>query len=172
MLLKNKDRSRLAVYAMIALAGVLTPASAFATTPVSLPAGLHTVVEASQLHPKVVIPGDIVDVTLRTGETRIVLNGPATPPVIADAVPGTFTFSLAQKSGATLINVRDFGILDGDAALIRPIKFDDGSTSFTLKAGQRRTVKITTFMASGTGTLRWAPLNHYVADWQFVQETD
>ncbi len=77
---------------MIALAGVLTPASAFATTPVSLPAGLHTVVEASQLHPKVVIPGDIVDVTLRTGETRIVLNGPATPPVIADAVPGTFTF--------------------------------------------------------------------------------
>ena len=158
---------------VIALVGVLTPAGAFAMTPAPQSTqNLQQVIQASQLHPQVVIPGDILNVSLRTGQTRVILVGPATPPVIADAVPGTFTFSFAQKSGATVINVRDFGILDGNAALIRPVKFDDGTSSFTLKIGQRRTVKITAFMASGTGTLRWAPLNHYVADWQFVQETD
>ena len=67
--------------------------------------------------------------------------------------------------------MRDFGILDGNAALIRPVRFDDGSKRFTLKAGQKRTVHLTEVMAVGTGTLRWAPLNHYVADWQFVEET-
>jgi len=117
------------------------------------------------------IPGDTVDVTLRTGLTQVVLVGPVIPQVSADALPGTFTFTFVQKSGKTLINIRDFGILDGAAALIRPIRFDDGTTSFYLKAGERRTVKLTTFMAVGTGTLRWAPLNHYVTDWQFVEET-
>jgi len=154
----------------MALAGVATPASAVAVS--SAPRAAPQVLQASQLHPQLAIPGDVIDVTLRTGQTRVVLVGPATPPVIANAVPGTFTFSFAQKSGTTAINVRDIGILDGNDSLIRPVKFDDGTTSFILKAGQRRTVKITTFMASGTGTLRWAPLNHYVVDWQFVQETD
>ena len=169
-LTKSKTQNRLAVWVVIALVGELTPAGALAATPT--PHTSPQVLQASQLHPQLAIPGDIIAVTLRTGKTQVVLVGPATPPVIAAAVPGTFTFNLVQKSGATLINVRDFGILDGNDSLIRPVRFDDGTTSFTLKAGQRRTVKITTFMASGTGTLRWAPLNHYVADWQFVQETD
>ena len=166
----NNRRNRLAVWTVIALIGVLTPVGAIAATPV--PHTSPQVLQASQLHPQLAIPGDLIDVTLRTGKTQVVLVGPATPQIIAAAVPGTFTFSFVQKSGLTLIDVRDFGILDGNDSLIRPVRFDDGTTAFTLKAGQRRTVKITTFMASGTGTLRWAPLNHYVADWQFVQETD
>ena len=166
----SSTRNRLVVWVVIALVGVLTPAGALAATPTPHP--LVHVLQASQLHPQLAIPGDVIDVTLRTGRTRVVLVGPAIPPVIASAVPGTFTFSFAQRSGTTAINVRDIGILDGNDSLIRPVKFDDGTTSFILKAGQRRTVKITTFMASGTGTLRWAPLNHYVVDWQFVQETD
>ncbi len=166
----SSTRNRLLVCIVITLVGVLTPAGAVAVSPA--PRASAQVLQASQLHPQLAIPGDVIDVTLRTGRTRVVLVGPAIPPVIASAVPGTFTFSFAQKSGATVINVRDIGILDGNDSLIRPVRFDDGSTSFILKAGQRRTVKITSFMASGTGTLRWAPLNHYVVDWQFVQESD
>lgn len=168
----NKGKNRLAVCALIALAGVLTPASAFGVSKTPKPnSKIHQVVQASQSHPQLAIPGDTVDVTLRTGKTEVFVVGPTIPQVSADALPGTFTFSFTQKSGKTLIDIRDFGILDGNDVLIRPIRFDDGSTSFFLTAGQKRTVKITTFMAVGTGTLRWAPLNHYVTDWQFVEET-
>ena len=160
------------VCTLIALAGVLTPASAFGIPKTPKPTNkIHQVVQASQSHPQLAIPGDTVDVTLRTGKTQVLLLGPTIPQVSADALPGTFTFSFIQMTGKTLINIRDFGILDGADALIRPVRFDDGSTSFYLAAGQKRTVKITTFMAVGTGTLRWAPLNHYVTDWQFVEET-
>jgi len=169
----NKNRTYLAVSLAIALAGVITPAGAFAASqsPKPITPLIHQVIRASQKAPQMAIPGDTVDVTLRTGLTQVVLVGPVIPQVSADALPGTFTFTFVQKSGKTLINIRDFGILDGAAALIRPIRFDDGTTSFYLKAGERRTVKLTTFMAVGTGTLRWAPLNHYVTDWQFVEET-
>lgn len=158
------------VACLIALAGVLSPVSAFALSPTP-PSGIHQVIQASQTHPQLAIPGDIVAVALRTGKTDVVVVGPVIPQISADALPGTFTFSFVQESGKTLINIRDFGILDGAAALIRPMKFDDGSTSFYLSKGQKRTVKITTIMAIGTGTLRWAPLNRYVADWQFVEES-
>jgi len=166
----SKGRNRLAILAAFALAGVFTPANANAVSSPT-PSHLHQVMAASQLHPALAIPGDAVDVTLRTGKTEVVLQGPTIPQVSADALPGTFTFNFIQKSGKTLINIRDFGILDGADALIRPVKFDDGSTSFYLSSGQRRSVRVTTFMAVGTGTLRWAPLNHYVVDWQFVEET-
>ena len=169
----SKNRQNLAVLIAIALAGVLTPASAFAISPAPKPTHplIHQVIRASQSKPQMAIPGDTVDVTLRTGVTRVVIVGPVIPQVSADALPGTFTFTFVQKSGKTLINIRDFGILDGAAALIRPNHFDNGTTSFYLKAGERKSVKLTTFMAVGTGTLRWAPLNHYVTDWQFVEET-
>lgn len=168
----SKGRSRLAISAVIALAGIISPAGAFAVSSTPNYSGkIHQVIIASQLHPQVAIPGDTIDVTLRTGKTRVVLVGPTIPQLSADALPGTFAFTFTQKTGRTLINIRDFGILDGADALIRPIKFDDGTTSFYLSAGSSRTVKITTFMAVGTGTLRWAPLNHYVVDWQFVEET-
>jgi hypothetical protein len=169
----NKNRMNLAISLAIALAGAITPAGAFATSPTPKPSTpvIHQIIRASQKAPQMAIPGDTVDVTLRTGVTQVVLVGPVIPQVSADALPGTFTFTFLQKSGKTLINIRDFGILDGAAALIRPIRFDDGSTSFYLKAGDKRSVKLTTFMAVGTGTLRWAPLNHYVTDWQFVEET-
>jgi hypothetical protein len=162
------SRARLALYSAIALAGVFTPAGAFAA---STAPQVHQVIHASQANPKMAIPGDTVDVTLKTGRTEVLVVGPVIPQVSADALPGTFTFRFTQRTGKTLINIRDFGILDGAAALIRPIHFDDGSTSFYLSKGQVKTVKITTFMAVGTGTLRWAPLNHYVTDWQFVEET-
>lgn len=162
-----------AIFIVIALAGALSPAGAFAISPTPNPhaPNIHQIIRASQSKPQLAIPGDLVDVTLRTGVTRVLLVGPVIPQVSADALPGTFTFSFSQMSGKTLISIKDFGILDGAAALIRPMKFDDGSTSFYLKAGEKRTVKLTTFMAVGTGTLRWAPLNHYVTDWQFVEET-
>ena len=168
----NKTRGRFAVSVAIALVGAIAPAGAFAVSPTPTPPAIHQILQASQAHPVLAIPGDPVDVTLKTGKTRVLLVGPKTPPVIANALPSTFIFSFQQESGKTLIDIHDFGILDGDATLIRPIHFDDGSISFYLNKGQKRTVKITTFMASGTGTLRWAPLNHYVTDWQFVEETD
>lgn len=117
------------------------------------------------------IPGDTIDVTLKTGVTTVQLLGPVIPQVTADALPGTFTFTFRQRSGKTLISVNDFGILDGEATLIRPVQFDNATKSFYLSAGQTRTVKMTEFMAVGTGTLRWAPLKSYVIDWQFVEET-
>ena len=161
------------VFLAIALAGVISPVSAFAISPTPSPhsPSIHQVIHASQKRPQMAIPGDTVEVTLKTGVTQIVLVGPVIPQISADALPGSFTFTFQQKSGKTLVDIRDFGILDGAAALIRPIHFDDGTKSFYLKAGESRTVKLTTFMAVGTGTLRWAPLNHYVADWQFVEET-
>jgi len=167
------NRAARAVLVALALVGVITPANAFAAPTQNKPAAplIHQVIHASQKSPQMAIPGDVVDVSLKTGLTEVQLVGPVIPQVSADALPGTFTFSFTQKSGKTLINIKDFGILDGEAALIRPIKFDDGTTSFYLKAGEHRTLKLTTFMAVGTGTLRWAPLNHYVADWQFVEET-
>ena len=168
----NNGKNRLTVCVLIALAGAITPASAFGVSKTPGPnTKIHQVIEASQLHPQLAIPGDTVDVTLRTGKTEVLLLGPTIPQISADALPGTFTFTFLQKSGRTLISIRDFGILDGEDALIRPIQFDDGTKSFYLSAGQRRTLKITTFMAVGTGTLRWAPLKHYVTDWQFVEET-
>jgi hypothetical protein len=169
----SSNRGKVAVLLAIALAGVTTPANVFAMTPPPKPLTplIHQIIEASQKRPQVVIPGDIVDVTLKTGVTRVVLVGPVIPQVSAEALPGTFTFSFTQKSGKTFVSIKDFGILDGSAALIRPVHFNDGTSSFYLKAGERRTVKLTAFMAVGTGTLRWAPLNHYVADWQFVEET-
>src|ERR1035437_4974099 len=112
----SSTRNRLLVCVVIALVGVRTPAGAFAASPT--PRASPQVLQASQLHPQLAIPGDVIDVTLRTGRTRVVLVGPAIPPVIASAVPGTFTFSFAQKSGATVINVRDIGILDGNDSLI------------------------------------------------------
>ncbi len=166
----NKSQNRLAVLLAIALVGVTSPAGAFAVSSKPSPS-LHQILEASQARPTLAIPGDTVDVTLKTGKTRVLVLGPVIPQLSADALPGTFTFTFQQQTGKTLINIRDFGILDGAAALIRPIHFDDGSISFYLSKGQKRVVKITTFMAVGTGTLRWAPLNHYVADWQFVEET-
>jgi hypothetical protein len=167
----SKVRDRLTISLAIALVGALAPAGAFAISPTPKPQAIHQIMQASQAHPVLAIPGDPVDVTLKGGKTRVLVVGPVIPQVSADALPGTFTFTFQQQSGKTLINIRDFGILDGEAALIRPIHFDDGSTSFYLAKGQKKTVKITTFMAVGTGTLRWAPLNHYVADWQFVEET-
>jgi len=172
----SKFRYLLTALTAIALAGVITPVGAFAVSAnavstKSSPSKIHQVLQASQLHPQLAIPGDIVDVTLRTGMTQVLLNGPTIPQISADALPGTFIFTFIQKTGRTLIDIRDFGILDGDDALIRPMQFDDGTKSFYLSAGQKRTVKVTSFMAVGTGTLRWAPLNHYVTDWQFVEET-
>ena len=168
----NKTRGRLAVSVAIALVGAIAPAGTFAVSPTPTLPAIHQIMQASQAHPVLAIPGDPVDVTLKTGKTRVLIVGPTIPQVSADALPGTFTFTFQQQSGKTLISIHDFGILDGAAALIRPIHFDDGSTSFYLSKGQKRTVKITAFMAVGTGTLRWAPLNHYVADWQFVEETN
>lgn len=167
----SKFRYLLTALAAIALAGVITPVGAFAVSTNTSTSKIHQVLNASQADPQLAIPGDTVDVTLRTGMTEVLLNGPTIPQVSADALPGTFTFTFTQKSGKTLIDIRDFGILDGADSLIRPLKFDDGSKSFYLNAGQKRTVRITSFMAVGTGTLRWAPLNHYVTDWQFVEET-
>ena len=172
----SKFRYLLTALTAIALAGVITPVGAFAVsanaaTTKSSPSKIHQVLQASQLHPQLAIPGDTVDVTLRTGITQVLLNGPTIPQISADALPGTFIFTFIQKTGRTLIDIRDFGILDGEDALIRPVQFDDGTKSFYLSAGQKRTVKLTSFMAVGTGTLRWAPLNHYVTDWQFVEET-
>ena len=118
-----------------------------------------------------VIPGDVVDVTLKTGKTRIQIIGPKVPQISAEALPGTFTFIFTQIKGETVIDIHDFGILDGNDTLIRPVKFDNGSAKFTLKTGENKKLSLTEIMAVGTGTLRWAPLNHYVADWQFVEET-
>ncbi len=168
----SRGRLSLAVTVAIALIGVIAPVSAFAVSPTPKPPlAVHRTLQASQQHPQMAIPGLPVDVTLRTGKTRVLVVGPVIPQVSADALPGTFTFTFTQQSGKSLITIKDFGILDGNAALIRPVQFDDGTKSFYLSAGQKRTVKITAFMAVGTGTLRWAPLNHYVADWQFVEET-
>jgi len=167
----SKFRYFLTALTAIALAGVISPASAFAVSTKSPNSKIHQVLKASQARPQLAIPGDIVDVTLRTGMTEVLLIGPTIPQVSADGLPGTFTFTFTQKSGKSLIDIRDFGILDGEDSLIRPVQFDDGTKTFYLSAGQKRTVKITSFMAVGTGTLRWAPLNHYVTDWQFVEET-
>ena len=168
----SRVRLFIAVSTAIALAGGCTPVSAFAVSSKSKPAAtIHQVLEASQQHPQLAIPGETVDVTLVTGKTEVQVLGPRIPQVSAEALPGTFFLTFTQKSGRTLISVKDFGILDGVAALIRPVQFDGGTKSFYLKAGQKRTVKLTSFMAVGTGTLRWAPLNHYVTDWQFVEET-
>jgi hypothetical protein len=52
-------------------------------------------------------------VSLKTGVTEVQLAGPVIPQISADGLPGTFTFSFTQKSGKTLINIKDFGILDG-----------------------------------------------------------
>ena len=94
---------------LIALAGAITPASAFGAskTPGSS-TKIHQVVEASQLHPQLAIPGDTVDVTLRTGKTEVLLLGPTIPQISADALPGTFTFTFLQKSGRTLISIREY----------------------------------------------------------------
>jgi hypothetical protein len=168
-----KNLRRFNLFTVIALAGVLTPASVFASESINQASNtaIHQIIHASQKSPQLVIPGDIVDVDLNTGATEVQLQGPMIPQVSADALPGTFIFHFRQKKGKTLISIRDIGIIDGEGTLIRPIKFDDGTASFFLTAGQTRTLKLTTFMAVGTGTLRWAPLNHYVADWQFVEET-
>jgi hypothetical protein len=169
----SKGLKRFCFLAVVALVGVITPTSVFASTTHSSQGkpAVHQLLHASQKYPQLAIPGDNIEVTLKTGITNIQLQGPVIPQISADALPGTFTFSFHQKSGKTLISIKDFGILDGEAALIRPVRFDDGTTSFYLSAGQSRTLKLTAFMAVGTGTLRWAPLNHYVTDWQFVEET-
>jgi hypothetical protein len=162
-------RSKIASVAIItiALAGIIFPAGAIATPTPAAP----TVINASQGHPVMAIPGNFVNVTLKTGVTQVEILGPKVPQISAEALPGVFVFTFTQMRGSTVIDVRDFGILDGNATLIRPVKFDDGSKKFTLKVGQKRTMQLTEVMAVGTGTLRWAPLNHYVADWQFVEET-
>lgn len=156
----------------VALVGIIFPAGAFATSTRHnpIPATPNSL-NASQKHPVLAIPGDIINVTLKTGVVQVQLVGPKVPQISAEALPGEFDFTFTQKSGSTLVDVRDFGILDGNATLIRPVQFNDGSKRFTLKAGQKRVVKLTELMAVGTGTLRWAPLNHYVVDWQFVEET-
>jgi len=161
------NKKSVTAIAAIALTGVMFPVGAFAqqkTAP-------QTILNASQKRPVMAIPGDLINVTLSTGLTQVQVLGPRVPQISAEALPGVFQFTFSQLKGATLIDVRDLGILDGNATLIRPVHFDDGSTKFILKAGQKRTVQITSVMAVGTGTLRWAPLNHYVADWQFVEET-
>ena len=164
----NKKRTLVSALLTIAFAGVIFPAGAIALpTPAK-----SSFIKASQSHPAMAIPGDIVVVTLKTGVTQVQLVGPRTAPVIASALPGEFDLTFTQKRGRTLINIRDFGILDGNATLIRPIEFDNGVKEFTLKAGETRTEKITEIMADGTGTFRWAPLGHYVSDWQFVEEAD
>jgi len=175
----TKKTAFLVLATLIALVGVLAPTNAFATSGRSVTASpspkaspaIHQVLKASQAHPQLAIPGDTIDVTLKTGVTQVQLLGPTIPQVSADGLPGTFKFTFKGLSGQTLVDIHDFGILDGEDTLIRPVRFDDGSTSFTIKAGQTKSVKVTSFMAVGTGTLRWAPLNHYVVDWQFVEET-
>lgn len=163
----------LAVIAMsVALVGSISPTGAFATSARHNPIpAKSTVLNASQKHPVLAIPGDIINVTLPTGVVQVQIVGPKVPQVSADALPGEFDFTFIQKKGSSVIDVRDFGILDGNATLIRPVQFNDGSKRFTLRPGEKKTFSITELMAVGTGTLRWAPLNHYVVDWQFVEET-
>jgi len=165
----KKLQSTAVVLLAIALVGVITPAGAFANS--SPTSGLTSTLQASAKHPVMAIPGNNVIVTLPTGTTQVVMNGPKVPQISADALPGIFYLTFKQLRGSTVIDIHDFGILDGNAELIRPIHFDDGSTRITLKAGEKRALTITEVMGIGTGTLRWAPLNHYVADWQFVAET-
>ena len=165
---------RKATFLAIALVGITLPAGAFAAPHLmstSTKSAQTKITYASQAHPVLAIPGDLIDVTLKTGVTQIQIVGPKVPQIAAEALPGTFTFSFNQLKGATVIDIHDFGILDGNATVIRPVKFDDGTTKLTLKAGHHKTFSLTEIMAVGTGTLRWAPLNHYVADWQFVEET-
>jgi len=162
----NKKLSRAVIALAVALVGVHSPAGAFAAS-----SGLTSTLYASAARPVLAIPGNLIIATVGNAVTDLVLNGPKVPQISAEALPATFYFTFTQKKGSTIIDIRDFGILDGNAALIRPVHFDDGTTKVVLHAGQSKKFTLTEVMGIGTGTMRWAPLNHYVVDWQFVAET-
>ena len=67
-----RSKRATAAIVAIALAGIIFPAGAFATPKPAAP----TVVSASQAHPVMAIPGDFVNVTLKTGVTQVQILGP------------------------------------------------------------------------------------------------
>jgi len=150
----------------LALVGVNTQTGAFAAS-----SALTSTLYASAAHPVLAIPGNLIVASVGGAITDVTLIGPKVPQITAEALPSTFYFTFVQKKGNTTIDIRDIGILDGNASLIRPVRFDDGTTKLVLHAGQSKRFTLTEVMAIGTGTMRWAPLNHYVVDWQFVAET-
>ncbi len=160
------------VVVAVALFGINFSGSAIAPSPKPNPTSVHRILTATAKRPLLVIPGDAINVVLPEGKLSVLLVGPKIPPnTSAEVLSGTFYFNFHQLSGSSIIDIHDFGILDGNATLIRPVAFDDGRTKVLLHSGQKLAVSLTELMAVGTGTLRWAPLKHYVADWQFVEET-
>lgn len=138
-----------------------------ATTQVDAP------IVATYGKPQMAIPGNQVTVQIPSGTSIITINGPVVPPILnVPVVPATFTFTIAQKIGTLSMNISDFEILDGNGSLIKPLQFADGKKVETLSAGEKRDIKLTVEMGIGMGTMRWAPAEKNLVDWQFVEEND
>ena len=135
----------------------------------------NRVLDASPAHPQLAIEGDVIKVTLPSGATVATMTGPQTPPFVAPPPPyttATLTITLKDSTGTVPLRSSDFALIDGNGKVYRPTSFVGGSTVVPVTSGSAVAVKISEFMAIGSGSIRWAPAGRPVVTWEFTVEND
>jgi hypothetical protein len=135
------------------------------------------ILDASAAKPQLGIEGDTIAATLKDGHVLITVVGPDVPSQGLSPPPpttaATFTVTLKHPEGVVPIAAADFEILDGAGQIHEP-QLVVGTTPApaTAPVGQTSSFQLTTVLATGPGTLRWAPEGSPIASWDFTVEVD
>jgi hypothetical protein len=138
---------------------------------------VNRIVSASATDPKLGIEGDTIAATLHAGHVLITVVGPAvpaeglTPP--PPTTPTTFTVTLAEPAGVVPVDAGAFSIVDGQGQVHQPqIAAGAPAPPAVAPAGQTISFELSAVLATGPGTIRWAPQGSPVASWDFTVEID
>lgn len=172
-----------ALTATIVLAGCGTSSpsiTAYGGAPTFLPpatAAVHRTIPASARRPQLGTEGDTFAATVADGRALVTVVGPLvpasglTPP--PPRTPATFVITISWLSGTVSLRPSAFTVVDGAGQVHRLGRFLAAAGS--LVVGPSRTpvtVRAATVLATGPGTLRWAPDGAPVASWDFTVEID
>ncbi|MBV8464113.1 MAG: hypothetical protein JO368_12510, partial [Acidimicrobiales bacterium] len=136
---------------------------------------INRVQVATVRHSVLADEGDTVRVELPKGQTEITLVGPTVPPFVAPPPPttlATFTVTLSHTTGTVPIVPTDFALVDGAGQLHFPTAFVGAGTPSTAPRGNSVAFQLQLTMATGAGSLRWAPGGHTMVVYDFTVEND
>jgi hypothetical protein len=136
---------------------------------------VNRVVVASTKDPKLGIEGDTIKAILSHGQTLITLSGPAVPPFVTPPPPtttATFTISVSHTSGTVPIRAIDFALVDGIGRFFYPQTFFGARPPKLAPDGKTISFQVREVMATGAGSIRWAPDGVPLATWAFTVEND
>jgi hypothetical protein len=81
--------------------------------------------------------------------------------------------TLAEPAGVVPVDAGAFSIIDGQGQVHEPqIAAGAPAPPATAPAGQTISFELSAVLATGPGTIRWAPQGSPVASWDFTVEID